>query len=527
MNWEAQVAEYMPHGMCFLWRPQLMFLHIASDSLIAASYFAIPFGIARFVRGRADLEQGHQALALLFAAFIGLCGLTHLASILVLWQPVYVSEGWLKAATAVVSVLTAVFFSRLVPQLLSIPSPKALQIEVDAHRKTVEKLDAARAELARRVDHTEGELRTAIGQQDRSSALLRTIVESTPGLIYAKDQKGRMLLANKATLDLIGKSWAEVEGKTDREFLSDPHQGDVVMRHDRFVIDSGQAEELEEIVDHPTKGPRVWLSTKTPLRTDAGATTGIVGVSFDITDRKQLEARLRHSSRLSAMGEMAAALAHELNQPLGSIVNYVEGCRTLVARDMPDSPLLPQFDRAIEESLRAGQIIRHLRSYVSLDGAIRVEEDLTVVVDEASAFALIGAASPDVRLSIEHAAPGLRVSMDKVQIEQVLHNLIRNALDATSMVLEPTLRVMTTHAEDGMVRISVIDNGSGIDPGIAPRLFEPFASTKGAQGMGVGLSICRTIVEAHHGRIWAEEAGAGGTAFHFTLPLAQTRDDEP
>lgn len=524
MNWMNEVRDFMPHGMCLLWRPELMALHILSDGLIAAAYFAIPVCIARFVRHRKDLDQGHRALALLFAAFIGLCGLTHVVSIVVLWQPIYITGGWLKAVTAVISVMTAVVLWRLVPRLLTIPSTRALQSEIDAHRRTVEQLDAARAALALRVDRTEGELRDAMRHQEQSDALVKTIVEAAPGLIYAKDPEGRMLLANRAALDLIGKAWPEVEGRTDREFLPDPLQGEMIMRHDRMIMDGGEAQELEEVIDHPIRGARVWLSTKTPMHDADGAVTGLVGLSFDITERKQMEARLRHDSRLSAMGEMAAALAHELNQPLGSIVNYVGGCRAMVARDQPDSPLLAHFDRAIEESLRAGQIIRRLRSFVSGDADIRQVETLPALVDEACAFALVGAASPDVSLTTHHDSPGLEVRVDRVQIDQVIHNLVRNALDAVPAGTPPVLRATTAPAEPGMIRVSIADNGTGIDPDIAPRLFEAFASSKGPQGMGVGLSICRTIIEAHRGRIWAEAGPQGGTVFHFTLPLAEAGD---
>lgn len=509
----------MPHGMCIMWRPELMFLHIASDGLIAAAYFAIPFSIAHFVRSRRDLDSGHRAIALLFAAFIGLCGLTHVMGIVTMWNPIYISTGWLKAVTAVASVVTAVALHRLTPRLLALPSPRALQLEIEARQKIAEELDAARAELALRVDHTEGELRTAVLHQQQSDVLLRTIVESAPGLIYAKDPDGRLLLANKATLNLIGKPWAEIEGQTDREFLGDPEQGEAVMEHDRRVMAGGVAQELEEIVDHPVKGGRTWLSTKTPMHDAAGRVIGLVGLSFDITERKQLEARLRHESRLSAMGEMAAALAHELNQPLGSITNYVEGCRVLVAREAPNSPLLGQFDKAIAEALRAGQIIRHLRSFVSGDANVRLPEALPVLVDEACAFSRLGA-SPDVVLDVRHDAPGLTVSADRIQIEQVIHNLVRNALEATSTVPRPVLQVTTARSDDGMAVVSIADNGTGLDPDVVRTLFEPFNSTKGKRGMGVGLSLCRTIVEAHGGRIWAESVPDGGTVFRFTLPLA-------
>lgn len=524
MHFLHEVQGFMPHGMCILWRPELMFLHIASDGLIAAAYFAIPFSIAHFVKARRDLDSGHRALALLFAAFIGLCGLTHVMGIVTMWAPIYITTGWLKAVTALASVVTAIALYRLIPRLLALPSARTLQLEIEARRKIAEELDAARAELALRVDLTEGELRAAVQQQAQSDVLLRTIVESAPGLIYAKDPHGRLLLANRATLAVIGKAWADIEGQTDREFLGDPDQGQAVMEHDRRVMAGGVVQEMEETVDHPTKGARTWLSTKTPMHDADGHVTGLVGLSFDITERKLLEARLRHESRLSAMGEMAAALAHELNQPLGSIVNYVEGCRAMVARDTPDSPLLAQFDRAIAESLRAGQIIRHLRSFVSGDANVRLPEPLSPLVDEACEFSLLGASSPDVVLDLRHEAPGLKVTVDRVQIEQVLHNLIRNALEATASMLRPVLRVVTARSDDGMAVVSIVDNGPGLDPEVARTLFEPFVSTKGAMGMGVGLSLCRTIVEAHGGRIWAQAVPEGGTIFQFTLPLAVQED---
>lgn len=520
MGMMSQIQSFMPHGMCLLWRPDLMLLHVGSDALIALSYFAITFCIAGFVRRRADLEDRHRALALLFAAFIGLCGLTHLFSILVLWVPAYVWEGWLKAVTAAVSIATAAFLFLLTPQLLRIPSARALQKEIQAHQQTVAALDAARAALAQRVDVTESELRISLRRQEQSTALLRAIVESAPGLIYAKDREGRLLLANKATLELIGKPWAEVEGRRDNEFLSDPRQSEVVMRRDRLVMEGDSIQELEEVVDHPEKGRRVWLSTKTPLRDADGTLNGLVGVSVDITERKQLEANLLHGSRLSAMGEMAAALAHELNQPLSAIANYVSGSRQLLAAETPSSPLLEPMDRAIEQSLRAGQIIRRLRAFVSNEDAVRSPECVGDLIEEACSLALIGAGARGVKSSVRVDPRVMMVRVDRVQIAQVLHNLIRNALEAIEDTPGPTIDIVAQPDQDGRVRVSIFDNGPGLSRDVADRLFQPFVSSKGAQGMGVGLSISRTIVEAHGGRIWTDPRPGGGAAFHFTLPLA-------
>ena len=176
MDWGSQFAMFMPHGMCLLWRPELMSLHIISDALIALSYFAIPLAILRFVRGRDDLERKHRALALLFAAFIALCGLTHVVSIIVLWVPIYIIEGWLKAATAIISVAAVAWLLALVPHALKLPSLKAMQDEIAAHLATMAELDAARATLAAQISRTEAELRVAEHNWHQSTALLTTVV---------------------------------------------------------------------------------------------------------------------------------------------------------------------------------------------------------------------------------------------------------------------------------------------------------------------------------------------------------------
>lgn len=520
MDWNAQFAMFMPHGMCLLWRPGLMSLHVVSDALIALAYFTIPFVLYRFVRGRDDLAQRHKALALLFAAFIAFCGLTHLASIVVLWLPMYVAEGWLKAATAIVSMATAGFLIALIPQALKLPSLQSLQREIAAHRQTMAALDAARAALSARVDRTEGELRLAEQHRHRSLALLNTLVETMPGPIYAKDRAGRLLLANKATLDLIGKDWPAVQGKRDADFLADPREAELVMANDRLVMESGAARELEEVVHHPDRGPRVYLSTKVPFRDVDEGIAGMVGVSIDITERKQLAKELLHVSRRSAMGEMATAIAHEINQPLAAIALYLDGSASLLAKDRYEGPVTHSLGLAKDQCLRAGDIIRRLRSFVSGGDAVRRLENLPRLVDEACDLALLGAREAGVATSVVHDTHDLPVLVDAVQIEQVMVNLVRNALDALAGTAGATLRVSTAPRVDGMALVSVTDNGPGIGTAVAGRLFEPFISTKGLKGMGVGLSICRTIVEGHGGKIWVDPDAGLGATFRFTLPLS-------
>jgi two-component system, LuxR family, sensor kinase FixL len=258
----------------------------------------------------------------------------------------------------------------------------------------------------------------------------------------------------------------------------------------------------------------------------SGAQHFFTGFIRDLTERQQTEARLQelqselvHVSRLTAMGEMASALAHELNQPLSAISNYMKGSRRLLENSTDErvGMVRDAMDKAAEQALRAGQIIRRLRDFVARGESERRVEDVKKLVEEASALALVGAKDRGVRVRFD-LEPGVDfVLADKVQIQQVLLNLIRNAIEAMEGCDRRDLVIATARAADNMVAISVADSGAGIAPEIAAQLFQPFVTSK-AQGMGVGLSISRTIIEAHGGTIAPHPNSGGGTVFSFTLP---------
>ena len=248
------------------------------------------------------------------------------------------------------------------------------------------------------------------------------------------------------------------------------------------------------------------------------------GFIRDLTERQQTEARLQelqaelvHVSRLTAMGEMASALAHELNQPLSAIANYMKGSRRLLENSSDERADLVRdaMDKAAEQALRAGQIIRRLRDFVARGESERRVEDVKKLVEEASALALVGAKDKGVRVRFEFAPRVDFVLADKVQIQQVLLNLMRNAIEAMEESERRELLVSTTPAPDNMVEISVADTGTGIAPEISAQLFQPFVTTK-AQGMGVGLSISRAIIEAHGGSIAPQPQSRrrNGVLFH-------------
>jgi len=264
-----------------------------------------------------------------------------------------------------------------------------------------------------------------------------------------------------------------------------------------------------------------------PVRDAAGKIVGGVVALLDIdaerkareeVDRKlhRLQNRLIHGSRVSAMGAMASAMAHELNQPLAAIGNYLEvAARALERGEGPDAETLFAIEAASGCAIRAGDIIRRLRAML-VHGDGRKEPALVAeLIAEARALVAIGGGEGDVDFR-QDVSPALAVLGDPIQIQQVLLNLMRNSLESMADSAERSLWLSAAPRGD-MVEITVRDTGRGIDPAVRDTLFEPFNSTK-EDGMGVGLSICRTIVEAHGGRIWAEPGEGGGAVFRLTLP---------
>ena len=292
VRWLLSSENFMPHGHCFLWQPFTLWLNVASDALIAAAYLAIPVVIYSFLRRR----QSHIRYAwvpALFAAFIFLCGGTHVMEIWTVWNPDYRLAGALKLVTGLVSFATLALLIWVTPRALLLKTPAQLHAEVESRTRELSDINAKlRAEIAAR-DTAERQLSASEAERERAAALLQTIVESAPSLIYAKDVQGRMLLANPPVLSVFGKPWSEVQGRTDLELLKNRAQAEAVTINDRRLMEANQTERFEETVEDETGEERVWISIKAPLRDGDGAVTGLVGVSVDITEHKRLEDRLR------------------------------------------------------------------------------------------------------------------------------------------------------------------------------------------------------------------------------------------
>ena len=226
------------------------------------------------------------------------------------------------------------------------------------------------------------------------------------------------------------------------------------------------------------------------------------------------------------MGQMAAMVTHELNQPLTAINNYMEAAGALLDRggDIPLAGLRSAVGRAGEQATRAGQIIRRLRELVSHGDSEKRIEAILPLVKEAAELVLLGAKHRGVNIKVIHDdLEDVTVVGDKIQIQQVLLNLLRNAAEAIADQESREIALLTELLRDEAVQISVVDNGPGLSDEVKAKLFQPFISTK-KTGMGVGLSICHTIIAAHDGRLWAEPNPEGGTIFRLTLPTARTGD---
>ncbi|RYJ04049.1 MAG: PAS domain S-box protein [Acetobacteraceae bacterium] len=370
----------------------------------------------------------------------------------------------------------------------------------------------------------------------RNRDLLSSVLECSADSIFAKDRQGRYVLLNPSAADLLGTTAEAALGRRIED-LAPPGIAAQIDAADRVVIASGKAQMSEEEVSGPGGTQRNILTTKAPWRDTSGAMLGIVGVSRDITARRRAEARLQETqgelfrvARINAMGAMATAMAHELNQPLTAAANFAETASLLLRRDPPLEPagyaaVRDLIGDSAGEVVRAGRILRRLREFVGRGDTEKRRADINAIIERAVSLVLSGMPDCGVALRLELSAAAPAVLVDSVQLQQVIVNLVRNAIEAMQEAPRRDLVVATRRHEDGAVAVSVADTGSGLSAGLDGRLFEPFVTTK-QDGMGIGLSISRSIVEAHGGRLEAAARPGGGTVFHFVLPALPHGPDE-
>jgi PAS domain S-box-containing protein len=536
-------SDFMPQGHCYLWASEILWLNVFSDGVITASYYFIPVALVYFVRKRRDLP--FHWMFFLFGIFIFACGTTHLMEIWTVWNGTYRLAGVIKAITAITSVGTAAMLVPLIPRALALPSPSQLRAantkleeEIRERRQAEAALEEVKHELESRVQERTAELAESIEalleeiaerkRAQEESRKLASLVENSTDFIGLASLEGEAFFVNRSGQAMVGldnDAQAQVNileyfAVEDRERFQQNimptimreglWEGETRFRH--FKTDE-TIPMLQHIffIKEPGTNQRLALAT----------------ISRNISERKHAEdalqnaqAELAHVTRVSTLGEMAASIAHEVNQPLAAIVTNGNASLHLLRRD---STGLDDVSEAVEcminDAMRASEVIKRIRAALKNTAPEKTPFNLNETVKETLALAAGELSRSQVRVRTKLTASSQPVVGDRIQLQQVLLNLILNGKDSMIRPGSPQreLLVSTENTTPAEVTVAVRDSGSGLDPKDQKRLFDTFFTTK-ENGLGLGLSISRTIVEAHGGRLWATANEGAGATFQFTLP---------
>jgi PAS domain S-box-containing protein len=560
----SAISSLLPHGTCLSWRPGLLWTHVLSDALTALAYFSIPVALLVFVRRRRDLRFGWMFV--LFSLFIMACGAGHLTTIYNLWVPDYMTSGVVKTFTAVVSVITAVILWPLIPKALALPGPaqweavnRDLRNEIAEHLKDEEEVRRLNAELEQRVLDRTAELEAAnrnLAEVNRdlrereaqvleSQCLLRAIIDNSTAVIYVKDLEGRYLLINRRFEELFHVGREEAAGKTDFE-LFPRERAEAFCAFDRQVVAAGTVLEAEETAPQDD-GVHTYLSIKAPLLDEAGNPYAVCGISADITGRKGAEEEIRRlnaaleqkmaelveaqeelvrKEKLAILGQLSGSVGHELRNPLGVMSNAVYFLKTVLAEG--DETTKEYLGIIEQEIVNSERIITDLLDFART----RPPRKAPVAVGDLVSQCLGKCEAPgNVTVAVELSESLPKVVADPLQTGQVLQNLITNAIQAMPeggalrVAARRTSSRLTPHASlDAVsVEISVADTGEGISPENLKKLFQPLFTTK-PTGIGLGLVVCRNLVEANGGRIGVESTPGAGTTFTVALPAEKSNE---
>lgn len=381
--------------------------------------------------------------------------------------------------------------------------------------------DPRPGEITSDANHEELQARSV----EANATLLRSILETMPDALVVIDISGEILLFSKAAEAMFGFSASEVVGRNVSMLMPEMirEQHDAHMARYRSTGQSGMIGRSRRLIGRRKDGSEFPHSLQI-AEAFGGGRHMIAGFMQDLSAAEasalkveQLQRELAHIGRAHEMGTLASTIAHELNQPLMAITNIVQTAAELLKRGDPEmrETIVGALDEAGQETLRAGEILRRLRDFLSRGELEKTFENARKLAEDAISFESALARYRNIHCRIECAADLTPILVDRVQIQQVILNLVKNAVQ--SIRRDGTVTIAITPAID-MVRFTISDTGPGVPPARIGRLFDPFSTTK-TEGMGLGLPICRSIIEAHGGMIWYETAPQGGAAFIFTIPL--------
>ena len=382
------------------------------------------------------------------------------------------------------------------------------------------------------IDITESKRAEKTLEKERE--FLRQVIDIDPNFIFAKDREGRFTLVNQAVADAYGTTVEDLIGKTDADFNPNREEVEFFHRMDLEVIDTLKERFIPEEHLTDAQGNVRWLQTvKRPIIDKDGSANQILGASTDITGRKQAETELQHNrqelahvTRISTMGELAASLAHELNQPLTAILSNAQAAQRFMAANPADLEEVREILKDIvQDDSRASEVIQRMRALVKKEEVAFVPLDLGEIIRDVARLVHSDAALLNVDIALELYPNLPTVQGDRVQLQQVVLNLLLNAFDAMKDCPVNERRVVLQAEQEGarMTKVAVRDRGPGLRGDKLDKIFQPFYTTK-RDGLGMGLSISRSIIEDHGGSLWAENNPDRGATFCFTVPVGQKEE---
>lgn len=511
-------TTFMPDGHFYRWQPDILWLNVIADCAIALAYFSIAIALYSIVRRRPS--SPFNQLTIMFSLFILACGFTHLFAVWTVWQGDYGIHGLFKGVTAIISIATVALLLPQLPKLMALQSPKELEALNNSLQLKIEKQEATTEDLS----NTEQQLRTFL--QLAPEGIL--IVKSSGRILYSNDRLNAMFGRKPDELDNC--SVADLIPERSRSLVSPFHND---LYDDELARSASGSAEFIGMRQDGTEFP-IEIRITPVLQGGVGNNGTVLATLRDITERKKSEEdtrktfeQLAHVSRLNTVGQMAAGLAHELNQPLTAITSNLYTAMSMQrAKPSPDNDLIEMMEENYDSALRAGQIIKSLRQLVRKKEGKKEQTNVNDIIRTSSHFvgAEAKAAGVDIKLNLDESLP--HTLADTVQLQQVMVNLSHNAIEAleNKVQSDSVLTITTSNNEKDTILVEVFNNGPSMNEKIRANLFQPYFTSK-ETGMGLGLSICRTIVESHGGELWLDSQQTEGSLFKFTIPILTTKNE--
>jgi len=536
--WNALTNGFMPHGYCLRWDGPLLTVMIAANIGIALAYFAIPIALRYFVGTKKDLPYPYMFK--LFAAFILSCGMTHLAKILTLFQPLYWIEAGLDLLTAIISLLTAFLLLPIIPQALKLRSPKELEVANQELAQANTKLASSEVEMQRNIEERTRELSQAVERLKVSEAQFKSLFDFMPQLGWTAEPDGSIDFFNKGWYEYVGGEWGEMHG-WNWEAVHHPDYLDEVVKKWQHSLATKTPFEMQ----FPLKGRdgnyRWFLTRVRPMFDADGNLIKWIGINTDIEDSRnaaeKLEQKVKErtaqldAARLEAVranelkSQFVANISHEIRTPMSGVLGLSELLTLETEGEVQETA---QHIETAAQNLMA--LVNDLLDLSKLEaGKIDiVKEDFLVsaLVAQVVEIFSVSAANKNLEVTSNISAQAQQmVRGDQGKIRQILQNLVQNAIkftDQGSIKISVELQKQQDHLS--YFQFTVKDTGPGISPETQKRLFQLFVQGDGSTtrrhgGTGLGLALSKRLVEAMHGIITVDSVEGQGSSFKFTIPL--------